>query len=156
MKNVFLSLFFSLFSFSVLSNVGFVGEYIVPVESEDLKDVAKFEIQNIKLNHKVLSFKLSEKLGSLNLKSVQFVRDESNSNLFRSTFGIANCQQNSINTIKCKLEYNKIYSQFLIENLRDTEALLRNLSLDESEISRRMKVVEKFAGDPIGELIIFL
>lgn len=156
MKTFIISFTFIFFSFSGLCNDEFLGEYIVPVESEDLEDVAKFEIQNLKLNHRVLSFKLPEELGSQNLKSIQFVRDELNSNLFRSTFGIANCQQNTIKTIKCKLQYNKIYSQFLIENLGDTEALLRNQSLDESEISRRMKVVEKFAGDPIGELIIFL
>lgn len=152
-----------LFLLLLLTNMTFAadplnlsGTYVVPVTDDTLKQYSQTEVGNINFEMDSFSFTLPSEIASENAEAVKFVRDMSDPNTFRSVFGMATCLQNTMTTVSCSVEYNRIYGHFLEQNLGKTEEFLKAQNLPAAELEGRLNVALLFSGNPIGFLIINL
>jgi len=128
--------------------------YTVPTSNQQLFSFSNFPLRDVEITPSHLSFKLPTEISSPAVYKVTFERSKEDSNIFNSYFGQAHCLQNTKKTIRCDIQYNSLYQEFLQENLPLTKDFLRVMNISQEKRESLLILAEKFSGDPIGFLTI--
>ena len=133
------------------------GRYDIPVSDETLLPYSQFSMQSSSIDYiakEKLAFTLPPAMMTDQARVMEFYYNE-NTHTYISEHGSGDCFPLSENQIQCDMVYSKSYGDIIRDiNPKMPEFLVNQLGFTGVKLEKTIEVLNAFAGDPIGTLII--
>lgn len=130
------------------------AEYNIPTTEQSLMEFATVAIPSITVTNNLIEIQMPTDLVPADSYKIAFERSKINTNTFNSFFGQARCLSTTQDKVSCDVSYNKLYSDYLTDNLELTENQIKSMNLSPDETFRKIELARLFAGEPIGKIFL--